>query len=92
MANIVTFGELFFVRAGFWAAFGLLVGLLLLALACCGVDAGRFTLPLLVLLGSAHLGLAALVGVAASRAILEASGRPCYVIKERLSKRRREAE
>jgi glycosyltransferase involved in cell wall biosynthesis len=82
--NIITFGEHFFLRILLWALVGVAAAVALAAWAAVGVPLAPFVVPVVALMGALNVGAVALVGIAVSRAIRESSGRPCYVIRERL--------
>jgi glycosyltransferase involved in cell wall biosynthesis len=90
--NLITFGDQFFLRVGFWAGGSIVFVVLTTALALLGIDLGSFTIPLILLGFALIIGLLALVGVAATRAIRETQRQNCYMVKTRLPRRWRQKE
>jgi hypothetical protein len=90
--NLITFGDQFFIRIGYWAAGSIFLAVLITVLSLLGVELTSFTVPLILLGFALIMGLLALVGVAATRAIREAQRQNCYLIRTRLLRRWRQEE
>ena len=85
--NLMTFGDQFFLRVGLWSLGPLALAGLATVLVWMGFDLTAFAVPLILLAFSLVMGLLSLVGMAAARAIREARGQNCYMVKTRLSRR-----
>jgi hypothetical protein len=85
--NLITFGDQFFLRVALLAAGSIFLACIAGVLMLVGVDLSNLAVPLMLLGFSLIGGLVSLVGVAAARAIREARGQNCYLVKSRLARR-----